>query len=62
MDRDAQDKRERRDVDTLGSLLGRPASFIPPVLHGYPAGSYPVVKAYVPLDFRRARIVFPQPN
>jgi len=43
MDRDAQDMRERRDVDTLGSLLGWPASFIPPVLHGYPAGSFPVV-------------------
>ena len=62
MDRDAQDKRERRDVDTSGSLLGWPASFIPPVLHGYPAGSYPVVKACVPLDFRRPGIVFPQPN
>jgi hypothetical protein len=43
MDREARDMRERRDVDTLGSLLGWPASLIPPALHGYPAGSNPIV-------------------
>jgi len=55
MDRDARDKRERRDVDTLGSLLSWPASFLPPVLHGYPAGSFPVVLGMRTIEFPAGR-------
>jgi len=54
--------RERRDVDTWVSLLGWPASLIPPFLHGYPAGSNPIVLGMGPLDFRRDDILFLQPN